>query len=381
MLQYIPVIGPAITAIPHILIDASLILSSFMQLVAIAIYTALPLSVKHSLIAIFNHSDLFLLAFLLILINMSFTPLAKPATVSKTFVALLCWALSVSTLLYLFNIIASHQYAHFLKNPALPISSQNDFIPIFPPDFQIELTYISMIDFLDHSGTVGRTAYAYSLIVDLFCILSYTHLHSVLFSLFEYKGNDVPLYIYILQTRLPFVVAALDLYENLCFAAMLYWYSSAISNQPSSSSLGNVASSTSNSDESTSMSSPPSFDYSSVISDKVSFGSLSTPSSHLLIDHQFSPSFVKRAGLATAMKFMAVYLLLGLQVAGIGRYFIYKFEKRDAGEKSNGGGKSMMGSDSGDKSKMNGNVTKSDCKNAKRRINSKNSKSSVTIEE
>lgn len=192
------------------------------------------------------------------------------ATFGSICITLGCIVVTLGAMWYFYAIIAAQQHnAFMLKNQALlkkggePIT----FAAKMPLDMQIGLTYPKMTEFMAESGPKGRLAYSISLFLDFFFIAAYTFLGRQLASVTLPSGVNSKVI-----KLLTFALAAIDMYETLCFATMLYYWSDMVNNAP---------------------------------------GKL-----------QISHSFVDRAGKAIAAKFTIAYLLVGMHCSALVQYYV-----------------------------------------------------------
>jgi hypothetical protein len=259
MIHLIPVIGPIWASLPLYFFRTNVAIYNTCLEMALGAYKSLSPETQVYVTSLASYWDV--PAGLVILVSMQYF-FARPATNARwtrIFVTWLCLAITLAAQLYFFNVMLSHQYAHLIRTN--PEASIVDFNVQLPLDFTLGYDSASVNEFMDISGDVGRRAYALYLLLDFITIAAYTDLQRRLFMIFPAPESDV--FIRQLQTRLPIVTASADVYENMCFLALLFTFPARASDE-----------------------------------------------------------IIYRAGMATSVKFCLVFVMLGLQISGIIRWLV-----------------------------------------------------------
>ncbi|KAJ3261026.1 hypothetical protein HK103_006981 [Boothiomyces macroporosus] len=239
------------------------------------IYTNLPYQQQQQVLFLIDNSD--------ILFGVSFTAFLlftlgkrkRRATWTDVFLTIFWSALCVGVMGFFQMVVSQfgifYQTHDSLQVGTVPLDEKDRFLATFPLDFQPYLKYNDMIHFLEINGPTGRLYYGIYLIVDYLLLISTTILHRQLFSITFDEENDSSVAQMYGSQYIPLIVAGLDAYENMNYFTMLYYWQKMM---------------------------------------KAGVGS----------KLEITPQFVSRTAVATQYKFNLIYILIGLQLAGLVAY-------------------------------------------------------------
>ncbi|KAI8904010.1 hypothetical protein EDD86DRAFT_213686 [Gorgonomyces haynaldii] len=283
MLQFLPVIGPYVDRFHKLVADYLVIGIKEGYAAGVRTYDLLPPNVQLQVMKIVSQIDLLVGAIILSALLISLGTRRQKSTWPAAGVSIALWAVMFGLSFFAFNIVAGNQFSTLKKMGRFATPDDElAFQPLVLPDWKLGMTYKQMTEFFESSGSGGRVGYGLYLIIDLFVIFSYVYLHRQLVSITYYveEGQeDLQAALYAVYQRLPILLATCDLYENLGYAVILYNWSEMVKNAPAKL--------------------------------------------------EISPAFFARVAKATHWKFGLTYIMVGLQVAGLFKYFLDKNKKQE----------------------------------------------------
>ncbi|KAJ3325380.1 hypothetical protein HDV06_004239 [Boothiomyces sp. JEL0866] len=240
------------------------------------IYTNLPFQQQQQVLFLIDNSDIFIGVSFTAILLFTLGKRKRKATWTDVFLTIF-WS-AFQMVLSQFGIF--YQAHDNLEVGTVPLDEKDRFYASFPLDFQPYLKYNDMIHFLEINGPAGRLYYGIYLVVDYLLLISATILHRQLFSITFDEENDSSVAQMYGSQYIPLIVAGLDAYENMNYFTMLYYWQKMM---------------------------------------RMGVGS------KLEITHQF----VSRTALATQYKFNLIYILVGLQLAGLVAYLLDAKKKKE----------------------------------------------------
>ncbi|KAJ3270345.1 hypothetical protein HDV01_007924 [Terramyces sp. JEL0728] len=241
------------------------------------VYSSLPPQQQQQVLVLIDNADIFFgVAFTAILL-FTLGKRKRRATWTDVFLTILwsvlCIGVMGQMILSQFGIFYQ---SHDLEVGTVPLDQNDRFLATFPLDFKPYLGYNEMIQFMEINGPAGRLYYGIYLVFDYLLLISVTILQRQLFSITFDEGNDSPVAQMYGSQYIPLIVAGLDAYENMNYFTMLYYWQNMMRNG---------------------------------VGTKL----------------EITPQFVSRTAMATQYKFNLIYILVGLQLAGL---LSYAFDKK-----------------------------------------------------